>query len=123
MPKRAVFERSCRELSLDISVGVHILLVVEQSNLESQSRGCAKTPICTGTYIHTQNSTFTVDEGNGRLNPSREKNSGKHRKSKVEKSFATFLMCDPGWCVHTSDVQHKWDDKTHTYMQETAQDL
>ena len=30
MPKRAVFERSRRELSLDASVGVHILLVVEQ---------------------------------------------------------------------------------------------
>ena len=45
MPKRAVFERSRRELSLDVSVGVHILLVVEQSSLESQSRGCAKTLI------------------------------------------------------------------------------
>ena len=45
MPKRAVFERSRRELSLDASVGVHILLVVEQSSPESQSRVCAKTPI------------------------------------------------------------------------------
>ena len=45
MPKRAVFERSRQELSLDVSVGVHTLLVVEQSSLESQSRGCAKTPI------------------------------------------------------------------------------
>ena len=42
MAKRAVFERSRRELSLDVSVGVHTLLVVEQSSLESQSRGCAK---------------------------------------------------------------------------------
>ena len=47
MPKRAVFERSRRELSLDVSVGVHILLVLEQSSLESQSGGCAKTPILT----------------------------------------------------------------------------
>ena len=47
MPKRAVLERSRRELSLDVSVGVHILLVVEQSSLESQPRGCAKTPILT----------------------------------------------------------------------------
>ena len=47
MPKRTVFERSRRELSLDVSVGVHILLVVEQSRLESQSRGCSKTPILT----------------------------------------------------------------------------
>ena len=45
MPKRAVFETSRRELSLDVSVRVHILLVVEQSSLENQSRGCAKTPI------------------------------------------------------------------------------
>ena len=44
MLKRAVFERSRRELSLDVLVGVHILLVEEQSSLESQSRGCAKTP-------------------------------------------------------------------------------
>ena len=43
MTKRAGFERSRRELSLDVSVGVHMLLVVEQSSLESQSRGCAKT--------------------------------------------------------------------------------
>ena len=47
MPKRAIFERSRRELSLDVSVGVHILLVVEQSSLESQARGCAKNPILT----------------------------------------------------------------------------
>ena len=46
MPKRVGFERSRRELSLDVSVDVHTLfLVVEQSSLESQSRGCAKTPI------------------------------------------------------------------------------
>ena len=50
MPKRAVFGRSRRELSLDVSVGVHILLVVEQSSLESQSRGCAKTPILTDNH-------------------------------------------------------------------------
>ena len=42
MPKRAFFERSRRELSLDVSVGVHMLLVVEQSSPERQSRGCAK---------------------------------------------------------------------------------
>ena len=51
MSKRAVFERSRRELSLDVSVGVHNLLVVEQSSLEDQSRGCAKTPILTAQAI------------------------------------------------------------------------
>ena len=45
MPKRASFERSRRELSLDVLVGAHTLLVVEQSSLESQTRGCARTPI------------------------------------------------------------------------------
>ena len=47
MSKMAVFERSRRELFLDVSVDAHILLVVEQSSLKSQSRGCAKTPIFT----------------------------------------------------------------------------
>ena len=47
MTKRAVFERSRRELFSDVSVGVHMLLIVRQSSLESQSRGCAKTPILT----------------------------------------------------------------------------
>ena len=45
MPKKAVSERSRRELSLEVSVSVHILLVVEQSSLESQSRVCVRTPI------------------------------------------------------------------------------
>ena len=32
-------------------------------------------------------------------------------------SCVTFLLCDPGWCVHKSDVQNKWDcdDNTHTH--------
>ena len=53
---------------------------------------------------------FTIDEGKGRLKPSRGKNEGKHRRRKVEKSCVTVLLCDPGWCVHKSDVQNKWDD-------------
>ena len=56
---------------------------------------------------------FTLDEGKGRLNPSRDKNEGKHRRRKVEKSWVTFLLCDPGWCVHKSDLnKKKGDDKT-----------
>ena len=50
---------------------------------------------------------FTVDEGKGRLNPSPDKNKGKHRRRKVEKSCVTFRLCDPGCCVHKSDVQNK----------------
>ena len=53
---------------------------------------------------------FTVDEGKGRLK------SFKHRRRKVEKSCVTFLLCDPGWCVHKSDVQNKWDDLEHIYV-------
>ena len=55
---------------------------------------------------------FTADEGKGRLDPARDKKSGKHRKRKVKKSCVTFLLYDPGWCVHKSDVQNKWDDET-----------
>ena len=32
----------------------------------------------------------------------------------------TFLLCDPGWCVHKSDVQNKWDDNTHTHTGSVA---
>ena len=43
---------------------------------------------------------FTVDEGKERLNPSREKNKGMHRRRKVdEKSCVAFLLCDPGWYI------------------------
>ena len=52
---------------------------------------------------------FTVDQGKGRLNPSRDKSSGKHRRRKV----GGEILCDPGWCVHNvSDVQNEWDDNT-----------
>ena len=50
---------------------------------------------------------FTVDDGKERLNSSREKNSGKHRRRKVEKSRVTFLLGDPDWYVHTPDIQDK----------------
>ena len=52
---------------------------------------------------------FTVDEGQEQLNPSREKNEGKHRRRKVKKPCGTFLLCDPGWYVQKPDVQNKWD--------------
>ena len=39
-----------------------------------------------------------IDEGKERLNPSREKNKGTHRRRKVdEKSCVTFLLCNAGW--------------------------
>ena len=47
MPNRVGFERSRQERSLDVSAGVHIILVVEQSSLENPSRVYAKTPILT----------------------------------------------------------------------------
>ena len=52
--------------------------------------------------------------GKERLNPSRKKIQGRHRRRKVEKSCVTFLLCDPGWYVHKPDVQNKWDDNTQT---------
>ena len=63
MPKRAVFERSRRELSLDESVGVRILLVVEQPNLESQSRGRATTPILGGIIYSSSISVTPIMNG------------------------------------------------------------
>ena len=57
MPERAVFERFRRELSLDVSVDIHVLLVVEQSSVESQSRGCAKTTILT---VNRKSCRFTL---------------------------------------------------------------
>ena len=70
-------------------------------------------------FVGRQNSIyFTVDEVKGRLNPSCDKNEGKHRRRrKVETSCVTFLLDGPGWCVHKSDVQTKWDDDTHTHTQ------
>ena len=38
---------------------------------------------------HEPKCDFTVDERKGRLNPSRDKNEGKHRRRKVEKSCVT----------------------------------
>ena len=63
---------------------------------------------------------FTVDEGKERLNSSRDKNYGKHRRRKVEKSCATFLLCDPVRYVHKSDVQKNWDN-THTHASSKLQ--
>ena len=40
-------ESSRRDLSKTALFGIETLLAVEQSSLESQSRGCAKTPILT----------------------------------------------------------------------------
>ena len=63
MPKRTVFERSRRELSLDVSAGVRILLVVEQSSLESQSRVCAKTLILNGNQFPNDTTVISITSG------------------------------------------------------------
>ena len=59
---------------------------------------------------------FTVDEGKGRLNPSRDKNEGKHRRRKVEKSWVTFLLCDPGWCVPSLTLTRKKGMTKHRFI-------
>ena len=78
---------------------------------ESHELGCFLTPCPSSGERLLHGCTkfhFTVGEGEGRLNPSRDKIEGKHRRRKVDaKSCATFLLCDPGWCVHRSDVQNK----------------
>ena len=47
---------------------------------------------------------FTVDEGKGRLNPSRDKKlrqaPQKEGGEKQTNSCVALLLCDPGWCVH-----------------------
>ena len=58
-------------------------------------------------WVH-KSLTSRLTREKGRPNPSRDKNQGKHRRRKVERSSVT-----PGWCVHKSDVQDKWDDNTH----------
>ena len=63
-------------------------------------------------FVGTLKFNFTVDERNGRLNHYHDKNLGKRRRRKVEKSCVIFLLRDPGWCVHKSDVQNKWDCNT-----------
>ena len=40
-------------------------------------------------------------------------------RKKVDEKYIlcdTLLLCDPGWCVHKSDVQNNWDDNTHTTL-------
>ena len=65
MPKKGRFSKDLvPELSFDVSVGVHILLAVEQSSLESQSRGCAEIPILT---VYTRKPSGTL--GGGRRAP------------------------------------------------------
>ena len=66
-------------------------------------------------FVNTQKLDFTVDEGKERLNPSCEKNEGKHRRRMVGRSCVTILLSDPGWYVHKLDVQYKRDDNTHTH--------
>ena len=34
----------------------------------------------------------------------------------------TLPLCDPGWHVHKSTVQNKWDDNTHTHTHTHTQD-
>ena len=52
-----------------------------------------------GQQVENKKIDITVNKGKGRLNPSRDKTQGKHRRKKVdEKSCVTFLLCDPGWC-------------------------
>ena len=71
----------------------------------------------------TQNSfDFTVDEGKGWLNPSRDKNESKHGRRKVEKSCVIFLLRDRRLYAQQSDVRNKWDEHTHTHTHTSSID-
>ena len=61
--------------------------------------------------VSTQNSTCTVDEGKERLNPSREKNKGMHRRRKVDDESCVT----PAGTSNELDVQNKWEENTHTH--------
>ena len=81
MPERAVFERSRRELSLDVSLGVHILSVVEQSSLESRSKGCAKTPTLTVRQHQHASSANSAECSNHKKSPrGKDRESFRHTK-------------------------------------------
>lgn len=65
-------------------------------------------------FVSTQNFNVAVDEGQGRLNPSRGKNEGMHRRRKVgqkikdqEKKARVFITS----CVTT--VGSSWTEKKH----------
>ena len=78
-------------LLLDLFLALHVpgrflRKITESSDYSTR-------PICPRTSVKFD---FTVDEGKGRLNPSRDKNQGKHRRRKVEKFCVAFLLCDPG---------------------------
>ena len=73
----------------------------------------------------TQKFDFTVDEGTGVLNPSRDKKErqapqkegGILKRMKNKNSCVlAFLVCDPGWCAQKmrTGAQNRWDDNTHT---------
>ena len=52
---------------------------------------------------------FTVDEGKERLNPSREKKKGTHRRKKMDhKSCVTLAGTSNEFNVHD-----KWEENTH----------
>ena len=53
-----------------------------------------------------------VDEGKERLNSSREKNKGMHRRKKAEVKLSSCGT--PAGTSDALDVQNKWEENTHT---------
>ncbi|CAN0440891.1 unnamed protein product [Ascophyllum nodosum] len=86
------FRKISSELSSDVSVGVHSILVVEQSSLESQSRGCAKIP--TLTIGRNRNKRKITDGGNETKHNKRNTREGQHdTRLEDTSSRHLWLMC------------------------------
>ena len=92
MTLRREFESRCSHTNYNFSLS-------SQKKQKSNEKSCPTSQVKWRT-IYSWGLDFTVDEGNGQLNTFRDKNSGKRRRRKVEKSCVTFLLlCDPGWSV------------------------
>ena len=52
----------------------------------------------------------------GRRGKDRAEFFSREKLSRVPQKEGGEILCDPGGCVHTSDVQNKWDDNTHTHV-------
>ena len=102
----------------DVSVGVHILSVVEQSSLETCSYICI---VLDSTFSSRKKKSPTSGEKSSvhqiRLHGRRGKGTvesfSRENLRQAPQKEGGEILCDPGWYVQKPDVQNKWDDNTH----------